>query len=103
MTKKFSNCEECKKKSKRLYKLEDGRKVCYRCKYKILKKEGLLMYKVPKLLSIQEILSKQYDVKCGGNNKYIYGTISVNRALIGHKVKLILVEDNKKLKNGDKE
>jgi hypothetical protein len=100
--KNITNCEECKKKCKKLYRMEDGRKVCYKCKYRILKETGQLMYAMPKTIPIEDILNKEYDVKCGGSKKYVYGVIYANRALIGRKVKLILVEENKKqeMENG---
>jgi hypothetical protein len=98
MTKIIDKCEECKKKCRRLYKLDNGRKVCYKCKYRILKETGKLMYKTPKILSIDEALNKEYDVKCGGSEKYVYGVIYANRALIGKKVMLVLVEDKKEKK-----
>jgi hypothetical protein len=90
-SKDWKICDECGRKMKRFHIVKDQILCfnCYRSKVTMISIGGA------RPLSLEECLNKTYNIGFRMSKDYVLGgVISTPRALVGKKVKLVLVEDS---------
>ena len=86
---KLKNCKKCDKKFRRLWKEMCFN--CYRKKYPQMKEGVYFKYSFP----CKDATKRIYDVKTHKMGKYFYGVLYLPTSLIGKKVKIKIVENEK--------